>query len=57
MEDVKFEGPVAKNLWRRHARPEWVIIFGSRISGSPRKDSDLDAVLLANSFDNIPFLR
>jgi predicted nucleotidyltransferase len=37
--------------------PETVIIFGSRITGNATEDSDIDVVLAAESFKEIPFIK
>lgn len=37
--------------------PETVIVFGSRISGNARQDSDIDVIITAKSFDKIPFIK
>lgn len=37
--------------------PQQLLFFGSRIKGSPRKDSDLDIIILSDSFKNVPFVN
>lgn len=38
-------------------KPEKVIIFGSRVRGNARKDSDIDVIVISSYFKNIPFLK
>ncbi len=38
-------------------KPEKVIMFGSRVKGTPEKDSDIDVIVISSYFENIPFLR
>ncbi|MBT3271419.1 nucleotidyltransferase domain-containing protein [Candidatus Poribacteria bacterium] len=38
-------------------RPARVVLFGSRISGRPREESDIDVVLVSAAFEDVPFLR
>lgn len=37
--------------------PERVILFGSRIRGEAKEESDLDVILVAEIFKEIPFLK
>jgi len=37
--------------------PEKVILFGSRVLGTARKDSDIDIIVISSAFARIPFLR
>jgi len=37
--------------------PEKIIIFGSRVKGSPTKDSDIDIIVISSRFANISFLK
>ncbi|MCK4761822.1 MAG: nucleotidyltransferase domain-containing protein [Candidatus Aminicenantes bacterium] len=37
--------------------PERVIVFGSRITGQAREESDIDIVIISDFFENIPFLK
>ena len=37
--------------------PEKIIIFGSRVKGSPKKDSDIDIIVISSRFANISFLK
>jgi hypothetical protein len=60
---------MAKDIWiekfRRETlpriverfQPRKVILFGSRVSGDAGRDSDLDAVIVAESFLNVPRLK
>lgn len=38
-------------------QPERVILFGSRARGEAHSDSDLDVIVVAQAFENIPFLK
>ena len=37
--------------------PKRIILFGSRIKGEAREESDLDVIVVAETFRGIPFLR
>ena len=37
--------------------PKRIILFGSRIKGEVREESDLDIIVVAETFRGIPFLR
>jgi len=37
--------------------PEKVILFGSRITGEAREESDIDVIVVAETFRKIPFLK
>lgn len=38
-------------------KPEKIILFGSRVKGTAKKESDIDAIIISSSFANTPFLR
>lgn len=38
-------------------KPQKVIIFGSRVRGAARKDSDIDVIIISPDFAKIPFLK
>lgn len=38
-------------------KPERVIIFGSRITGKAHEDSDIDVIVVADFFRNVPFIK
>jgi predicted nucleotidyltransferase len=38
-------------------QPEQVILFGSRARGDARSDSDLDVIIVARAFEEVPFLK
>lgn len=38
-------------------KPEEIIIFGSRITGNAHEDSDIDVVMISDSFANVPFIK
>jgi predicted nucleotidyltransferase len=35
-------------------KPERIILFGSRIHGKAREDSDIDVIIVSKTFSNIP---
>jgi predicted nucleotidyltransferase len=37
--------------------PKKVIIFGSRVRGTAKKDSDIDIIVISSYFASIPFLK
>jgi predicted nucleotidyltransferase len=41
----------------RFFSPVKVMIFGSRVKGTATKDSDIDVIIVAESFTGIPFVR
>jgi hypothetical protein len=41
----------------RQLRPERVLIFGSRARGTASEESDLDVIIIAREFGDVPFLR
>ncbi len=41
----------------QHTQPLRVLIFGSRIKGNATEDSDIDVIIISDSFKNIPFIR
>ncbi len=47
-----------REVWPRlqaQIEPERVILFGSRVWGTPRPDSDLDVVVVSERFRDLPF--
>lgn len=40
----------------RDFSPEAVIAFGSRVRGNALKHSDLDLIVVARAFENVPFI-
>jgi predicted nucleotidyltransferase len=38
-------------------RPSRVLLFGSRAAGNARPDSDLDVIVVADAFADIPFIE
>lgn len=38
-------------------RPEKVILFGSRVKGTAKEDSDIDAIVVSTYFEDVPFLK
>ena len=44
-------------LVRKKFKPEKIILFGSRINGTAREDSDLDVVMVSEVFSEIPFIK
>jgi predicted nucleotidyltransferase len=41
----------------REFKPDKVIVFGSRVRGTARAESDIDVILFSSYFKNIPFLK
>ena len=41
----------------RFFSPVKVMIFGSRVKGTATKDSDIDVIIVSESFTGIPFVR
>jgi predicted nucleotidyltransferase len=37
--------------------PSSILLFGSRVSGNARPESDLDVIIVAEAFAGIPFVR
>lgn len=37
--------------------PQHLIVFGSRVNGSARVDSDIDLIIVSDAFEGIPFLE
>lgn len=42
---------------RKEFKPEKIILFGSRVRGNAREDSDIDVVIISASFSGTPFLK
>ena len=38
-------------------KPSKIIVFGSRVRGNARSDSDIDVIVVSDRFKNIPFIR
>lgn len=45
-----------KKIFDRY-NPKKIILFGSRASGKPRKDSDVDLIIVSEKFNNISSLK
>jgi predicted nucleotidyltransferase len=59
MEDIwlrRFRRNVYPVLAKR-VKPSRVILFGSRVAGRARKDSDLDVIVVSDDFARIPLVR
>lgn len=41
----------------REFDPEKVLLFGSRISGGAKEDSDIDVIIVSKTFFDIPFVN
>lgn len=41
----------------QECHPEQVVLFGSRIRGDAREESDLDVVIVSHIFERVPFIR
>ncbi len=48
----KFKDKILKKY-----KPEKIIFFGSRVSGKPRKDSDVDLIVVSKNFENLSALK
>jgi predicted nucleotidyltransferase len=46
-----------KHIWflRTRFNPEMIILFGSRARGDHLEDSDIDLLVVAKSFEGVPF--
>jgi len=44
-------------LLKEEFTPEKVIMFGSRVKGSAKKNSDIDVIIVSSYFAGIPFLK
>jgi len=38
-------------------KPAKVILFGSRVQGTAKRDSDIDVILVSTYFEDMPFLK
>lgn len=38
-------------------KPDKVLLFGSRVKGAARKESDIDLIVISPSFKDIPFIK
>jgi hypothetical protein len=41
---------------RRRFQPERIIAFGSRVRGETLRSSDLDVIIVAHAFEDVPWL-
>lgn len=46
-----------KNKISKKYNPEKMIFFGSRASGKPHKDSDIDLIVVSKNFNNLSVLK
>ncbi len=60
----KMQDPWLQRYWRevlprlwKELKPEKVILFGSRVQGKAEEPSDLDVVVISETFAQIPFLE
>jgi predicted nucleotidyltransferase len=37
--------------------PEKIILFGSRVHGEAKEESDIDVIVVSNAFNDTPFLK
>ena len=44
-----------KNKLKKHIGVESIIFFGSRTSGNPKKDSDIDLIIVSKDFEGKKF--
>jgi predicted nucleotidyltransferase len=63
MEDImydawieKFKAEAFPLIWEKY-RPDKFILFGSRITGNAREESDIDAIVVSGKFSSIPFVN
>jgi len=59
MQDVwleKFKKIAIPKIKENYA-PQEIIIFGSRIKQTQNEDSDIDVIIIAEYFHNIPFIK
>ncbi|MBU1627833.1 nucleotidyltransferase domain-containing protein [bacterium] len=52
----RFEYEVLPTLKKEYA-PLKMILFGSRIKGTPRRSSDIDVIIVSKKFSKIPFVN
>ena len=38
-------------------KPEKILLFGSRMLGADREESDIDVIIVSKMFEDIPFVR
>lgn len=51
----KFKQQILPQIIKEY-KPKRILIFGSRIKGTSDMNSDLDVIIISNSFYNIPFI-
>jgi len=44
-------------LLEMELKPEAIFVFGSRVTGNAREDSDIDVIIVAGFFKDIPFIK
>ena len=44
-------------LLKAEFKPEKVILFGSRVSGNAKRNSDIDVIIVSSYFEGMPFLK
>ncbi len=52
----KFQKEALSRLIREF-KPKKVIIFGSRVRGTAKEESDVDIIVVSSYFEDIPFLK
>jgi len=52
----KFRELIIPKIIKKY-NPEKVLLFGSRIKGSPTKGSDIDVIIVSEKFEDIKFLN
>ena len=51
----KFKQQILPQIVKEY-RPKRILLFGSRIKRTSNKNSDLDVIIISDSFYNIPFI-
>jgi len=52
----KFKQQILPQIVKEY-RPKRILLFGSRIKRTSNKNSDLDVIIISDSFYNIPFIN
>jgi len=53
---AKFKKDAAPKLVKEF-KPRKIIVFGSRMQGTAKRDSDIDVIVVSSYFSEIPFLK
>jgi len=52
----KFKQEILPQIIKEY-NPEKILLFGSRVKGESDEDSDLDIIVISDSFNKIPFIN